>query len=186
MTLQEWAEARVRDVQTREFENSLYVNERKPLGGYGFASPWLAFFALLKVCKRVGWKKFGVAHGFDESGTYRLYVYHWNGLQAVVDYHQQVIRNAGWPTHLGAFVERCRAEVVLPPSNLYDVIADAYGDTLNPGRKSILPGVDRAELLAAYQKAAGQPDPAEIYLTWKDQALFERLQERREAARGLG
>lgn len=165
MTPLEWARLRHADVQRREHANSLNVSEEKPLGGV--VVPWFS-----PVRLKAGWIAIGrgptvavVTAPIDAMGyrSYAIYAYHRAGLQRVLREHADVLRAAGWPTEPVAFIEATRRKRAPVQTRLYDCIADAYGDKLNPGRTDVLPGVERRTLLAAYLDVAGHNDGSMVF-----------------------
>jgi len=63
----------------------------------------------------------------------------WNEqyLQELIDKNADVIKAAGWSTTPEAFVKRVANESVESSSELFDLVADAFGDKKNPGRTDI-------------------------------------------------
>jgi hypothetical protein len=59
------------------------------------------------------------------------------------------------------FVQRTRTTKAIPNTPLYDLIADCYGDKLNPGRTDIFPGVPKQVVLDAFRSYHGFPDDVE-------------------------
>jgi len=164
--VQSWVYDRVMDVYAREFDRSLHVSLTKPLGSQGFGTGWQGIWRLGRKAWRLRKDKKGIqAKGFDEPTGFWLYRWHEEGLATTLNKHLAAQRNAGWHTEpsLEAMVIRTRKEPVEPLTPLFVMIADCYGDKTNPGRPEILPGVPRKELLTAYQRATGEPDPVQVY-----------------------
>ena len=172
-----WVSHRSFDVRHREGPNSLNIGPDKPLGSYGFSGFWT-------LCKAL-WRHRRPFRGADTlivpgpSGG--LWVYAWgpNTIQRLLDEHLDVLSLWNWPTEPRAFVERVRAEPVQTGTKLYDLIADAYGDRLNPGRTDVLPGTDRQLLLEAFFHRNGFEDPSAVYFKIEAQKRAE-LREKRE------
>lgn len=163
MTVEGWARARRADLEAREFDNSLRVGPHKALGQQGFSISTLpAYFSFVRTM----WQhraKGVIYEATHASGRVWVYVYHRPTLTALLARHANVLSRARWSMQPGAFVASCRRHRICPGGDLYDLIATAYGDTLNPGRTDVLPGVPRATLLATYLDAWGEPDPSWIY-----------------------
>lgn len=162
---QEWARLRYADVQRREHGNSLSVSEEKPLGGV--VVPWFSpvrFKASFIAIGR-GPEVAVLTAPIDAMGSrsYAIYAYHRAGLQRVLREHADVLRAAGWPTAPSAFIEASRRKHAAVQTRLYDCIADAYGDKLNPGRTDVLPWIERRTLLAAYLDFAGHNDGSMVF-----------------------
>lgn len=164
MTVDEWVEARVADVNRREFSNSLLtIGPDKPMGGLGFKGAPL--FWRIWMGLRILWH-LGRTIGRDAGSVTMpgwVYMCHMPALQALLDRDREMLEAAGWPILPLDFIQRTRTETVDPKTPLYDLIADAYGDKLNPGRTDVMPGVDPFILLNAFTLATGLPDPAAVY-----------------------
>lgn len=63
-----------------------------------------------------------------------LYVYSQKDLQALIDRHKELLEQKGWPTDAVGFVVRVSKDMAPLKTELYDLIADAYGDYDNPER----------------------------------------------------
>lgn len=167
-----WVDARIRWIETRQGPASLDVGPDKPLGSYGFAIPDMNAFRPLgySLARRpftthflvfapVGIERRWIRRQFSEMDC--AWVYAWNGpaLRAVLRRHAATLAAANLPTDPKAFVpahRRVKAPVKTP---LFDAIADAYGDTLNPGRTDVLPDLDPKDLLRAL-RARRHGDPS--------------------------
>jgi len=182
-TIQEWAMARFLDVHRREFDQSLIsVGPDKPLGGQGFPVTDLrsAVGSMLKLVGGIIVVRSRGRHkgcdGMVRSGGNLVWLYRWHrdGLIRVLDEHSETLQSEGWPTSgsLKTIVTKMADQMVAPMTPLYVMIADAYGDTLNPGRPGVLPGVSRAEMLAAFKTAAGFDDPSSVYFRRFPEALL--------------
>lgn len=70
------------------------------------------------------------------SGTWSgaLYVYDEPALNAFLRERSDMLAEAGWPVEAEAFVKKLDADTAPSPSPLFDLIADAFADTQNPGR----------------------------------------------------
>jgi len=71
-----------------------------------------------------------------------------------------------------AFVTFVRGAPTEPRTALYDLIADAFGDKLNPGRTDF--DLDVAVCLKAYYKRVKLPDPTTVYFMGVDDARIAR------------
>jgi len=158
-----WALDREFDIRTREFEHSLRVGPGKPLGSHGFSSGFWGWYHLL-TSGRLPWT-LGSDIRVCTVVTDRLWVYarYEPSLLALLDRRGAMLDDSGWPRDCLGFVQRTRDELVRPMTPLYDLIADCYGDKLNPGRTDVLPGVPRERLLEAYIQVHFHADPASIY-----------------------
>jgi len=155
-----WAIRRHHDLHRREGPASLLtVGPDKPLGAMGFGTSVRGAFAAVLAAMRMNFRGMVVDHAINQSTGIWLYAYDYDALNDLLLRHSPVLWNAGWPDHPSAFVTRSRVDLVNPGCDLFDLIAEAYGDVTNPGRLDVLPGVPRAELLAAYQTRFGRPDP---------------------------
>lgn len=175
-SVERWADARVRWIETRQGPFSLDVGPHKPLGSLGFAVPNLDALrplgqALRRQPLRVHLAAFGadgierrwLAGRFSEMDPLWVYAWHGPSLRAVLRRHAGVLRAAGLSTDPKVFVPAHRVLRAPVQSPLFDAIADAYGDTLNPGRRDVLYGVDRQDLLRAL-RARGHGDPSFAFL----------------------
>lgn len=162
MTPAEWAVLRWEDIKARELAHSLNVSVRKPLGQLGgyATDPRLHLKALwIQVARAPNVKVLNV-HGEGRS-TY--YVYHVQGLGALLWRGKRMLEFAGWPSEPVEFVNHARAHHAPIQTTLYDLVADAYGDKLNPGRTDVLKGVARKVVLQAFLDRWGFNDPCSIY-----------------------
>lgn len=178
-----WTDARIRWIETRQGPASLEVGPDKPLGSLGIAIPHpklLAPFgrALLRAPFRVhtaifameGLERRWLSRQFSELDM--AWVYAWRGpaLRGVLRRHARVLKTSGLSTDPKEFVPRHRVVRAPVQTPLYDAIADAYGDTTNPGRTDVLPGIDRRALCRAL-RARGFMDPSIAFLPsewWRD------------------
>lgn len=164
--LRRWVYARSDDVLQREYEHSLRVGPGKPLGSRGYAGGFWGWYMM--ACDLVGARGPGVVLlcDQDEHGHRWIYAWHRTSLETLLRFdmrHRGALSAAGWPCDCRGFIQRSRAELVPPLTPLYDLIADCYGDKLNPGRTDVLPGVPREKLLEAHIEIMGCADPASIY-----------------------
>lgn len=67
-------------------------------------------------------------------GSGALYAYHKEQLKAFLFERISVLEPQGWPVEPEAFVEKLMSCTAKSPSLLFDLIADAFGDSSNPGR----------------------------------------------------
>ena len=187
-----WAQERHADLQRREFENSLQVGPMKPLGCWGIppGAPLQAAYPALRaywralVTERGFWHKhIGVEASQTPTG---VWIYLWNrpALADLLNGRLGTLEAAGEPwaevgrSHRAAMSEgvpprrnwalfgfvQATCDAKAPPlTPLYDLIADAYGDKLNPGRTDVFPGVPRERLFQVYLDVNGYPDPAGIH-----------------------
>lgn len=168
MTLPEWARARRADILAREHENALRVDYRKPLGGRGFPATlrgvWSMWQEIRAVKAAAGAYPVRFVNGGVTGPSVWIYAYDVLGLRNTRLEHLFTLQACGWPTgDLDALVQRIRAEMVPPRSDLYRFVADCYGDKLNPGRADVMPHYARVDLLSAYLDEHGEPDPSFIY-----------------------
>lgn len=114
------------------------VGPQKPLG-------YLPIDTLIKICKT---SPESVEKELHEKGlkTLRLqdeetnvvggalYAYDENSLQELLTTHQELLTKEGWPINSESFI---RNLVVHAPqkTDLFNLIADAFNDQTNPGRK---------------------------------------------------
>lgn len=177
----EWAIARRDDLIAREFDNSLRtVGRDKPLGSLGAYTRWgVVQVACRTLClpwlwlRQLDYRVLTVSYA-DASGRWsgmRIYLYHLLALTDLIMKHKNLLETLRWPTDTDGFIERIGVVTVPPSTPLYDLIADAYGDKLNPGRLDVLPGLDRAVLFAAYARLTEEADPAFVFF---DQATLDR------------
>lgn len=157
--LKSWARARHDDMARREFARSLDVTFQKPLGQYGSYTldPRLHIKATLIQMGRFPEVRTAVVHGGGRS-TY--YVWHEAGLRHLLSARRALLQQHGWPTEPLPFINHAMTHHAPIQTPLYDLVADTYGDKLNPGRTDVLPGVPRRELLEAYLDMHGHNDPA--------------------------
>lgn len=179
-----WVERRRADLEAREFEHALAtVGPDKALGGQGFLGSREAGRALREHVFARNLQGRGLLaalrgpYGYlsrpGVAGGVWLYVWHRARLREVLSSPRAraVLAEAGW-TRRGGRPLRAR-ELVLGVAggrpaaqlgtDLFDLIADLYGDKTGPGRSDVLPRHDRRELLAAYERRWGQPDPTIVY-----------------------
>lgn len=167
MTVQEWVQARIADLDAREGVMSLVtVGPDKPLGSYGFSSVEEARAAIDAV--PLPPKEFVIFP--TDTGV-------WAYLWDVVALPRLLSRWGG----LGSsgpreFVEFIRANQVPPFSRPYDFIADAYGDKLNPGRTGTTLAIPK---LKAFKRVTGHVDPSTIYFASAGYKEARRLMPRR-------
>jgi len=188
-TVDEWVTARRADVHLREFERSLIsVGPDKPLGSMGVVhGDWRSllrvFWFLAKVRLKGEHRGFGTAVFYTPTHNW-VYRWHRDGLARVLNANVEVQRQAGWfnAETLGAAVDLTRSATYAPMTPVYVLVADMYGDRLNPGRPEILPGVPREDLLEAYLIAEGLPDPTSVFFDRQDH--FEDMSEECVAVEG--
>jgi len=152
-----WADARIADVMRREGPRSLCIGPDKPLGGQGFQRTRDLAWALARHSWHLLGAGFIVSHG--PAGLW-LYAYHQDSLKTLLTSRRELLLEHDWPTRPMDFVRRTISEMMPPQTPLFDLIADAYGDKLNPGRTNVLPHMSRRELLDAL---GGFADPSLIY-----------------------
>lgn len=182
--LQSWAVARWDDVLRREHGNSLQnLGFHKPLGSFGVSvehlmspgglvslwRPLLRPIFRAKVRRDMG----VIADGKSAPGMLWVYMTHSQSLYELLELRRDVLFEAGWegdgthgsfhrsPARLMDFIQKTRTTRVLPNTDLYDLIADCYGDKLNPGRTDIFPGVPKQVVLDAFRSYHGFPDDVE-------------------------
>lgn len=162
MTPSEWAVLRWEDIKAREFSRSLNVSARKPLGQQGSytVDPRLHMKALWIQVARAPEVKVLHVH-FDGRSTY--YAYHQAALKSLLWRGKRVLDYEGWSLSPVAFIEQTRRMQVSVQTPLYDLVADAYGDKLNPGRTDVLKGVERKVVLQAFLDRWGFNDLCSIY-----------------------
>jgi len=160
-----WADARIADVLSREYEQSLELSRHKPLGSMGYTGIWPLLRGLW--ARRRHFRQRGRLLAVAPPGVW-IYEWHPRGLQSVLYRHRHTLWSHDWPIEPEAFVTQARNEPVAPCTPLYDVIADAYGDELNPGRTDVMPDVPRVRLLDALFPFV---DPSIIYFELFPDAL---------------
>lgn len=150
-----WAADRYDDLLTREYGFSLDVGPAKPLGSQGYGMDWPSVWAFTKAIWRATRRRQGHAYFFTPERDI-VWVYVWD---------PAAMRRLLGPVGLMPrdFVAGIRTDIEPAGTGWYNLIADAYGDRLNPGRFDVLPGVPRRVLLAAFRDLTGRPDPAWIY-----------------------
>ena len=169
-TLQEWAHARRADIEGREHAWSLYVSPRKPMGSLGFPLTVRGVWALWKEVRARRGPGIGFTPSSRTSGG-QMWIYAWHGpaLRGMLAQHIATLEAAGWPHDPDGFVQNVSRTPVPPMTPLYDLVATAHGDRLNPGRTDVLPGVPREDLFRTFLAVHGGPDPAFVY--WRAAGL---------------
>lgn len=161
--IDEWVYQRRNDLLAREFDNSLRsVGSDKPLGQLAFPLNLRGLGSLLLANMRARLRGLGTAFVNDDD-LMRLYVWHPKALSGLLSDHQALLRLVGAPFEPVPFINWIRANVVGYDTPMYELVADVYGDKLNPLRQDVLPGVDERELLDAYSGRFGEPDPSMVY-----------------------
>ncbi len=74
----------------------------------------------------------------EESAVWSgaLYVYDEHSLSQHLESHRELLQSEGWPTEAEAFVRNLRVHAKTG-TELFNVIADAFSDKDNPGRKRL-------------------------------------------------
>lgn len=114
------------------------VGPEKPIG-------FLPVDTLIKICKidperikeELEWRGLKtIIMNKRESGVPNgvLYVYDENSLKLLLDKNRTILENAGWPTNPESFVRHLK-NIVGYGTDLFDLIADAFGDKTNFHRK---------------------------------------------------
>jgi hypothetical protein len=62
-----------------------------------------------------------------------FYAFHRPSLQALLDSHKDILIKYNWPTEADEFIKHVSSHHA-QPQELFDLVADAFGDKLNPGR----------------------------------------------------
>lgn len=78
----------------------------------------------------------GLEVWFATGGTWMgpsLWVFHRKSLQALLDNRKDVLVKYGWPIRADEFIRKVASEYA-EPQDLFDLIADAFGDKLHPDR----------------------------------------------------
>lgn len=116
------------------------VGPQKPLG-------YLPINTLIKICQispesvekelhKKGLKTLRLEEEEEETNVVggALYAYDENSLQELLTNHQELLTKEGWPVESESFI---RNLVVHAPqkTDLFNLIADAFNDQTNPGRK---------------------------------------------------
>jgi hypothetical protein len=168
MTEVEWLRFRREDVLAREFGNSLRAVERgrKPMGCLGVSLGDMAWMALSAKGARL--RRRGILPVFSRNVQnvrhvgflYLLHLERMNGLL------QKRAKAAEMPDRVWPFVNAVIRRAYPVQTAAYDLIADAFGDALNPGRTDF-PGTtglyDPVELLRRYSETYHEPDPSEVF-----------------------
>lgn len=90
--------------------------------------------ALRRELEQKGLKTLQLSQNESSISSGALYAYDEKALSTLLQNHADVLKKAGWPIEPVAFIRNLH--VVAPlESDLFNVIADAYGDKTNPGRK---------------------------------------------------
>ncbi|MEO6509084.1 MAG: hypothetical protein ABIO02_03955 [Patescibacteria group bacterium] len=63
-----------------------------------------------------------------------LFAYHQEALEHHLEKNKKILLSNGWPTEPEKFIRHLNV-VAAQKTELFNVIADAYGDKTNPGRK---------------------------------------------------
>lgn len=168
----DWAMARQRDMNAREFGNSLVgLGPNKPLGSLGFDSMSEARRAAAdaKASIEAQGRRAGALVKKSKAG---VWAYVWDHeavasllLAAREDLPRrwaQASFRRGEP-HPAGFVAYLRGHRAEPKTALFDLIADAYADKTGPGRTDVLPQVSMGDLLRAYERYTGCADPTLVY-----------------------
>lgn len=73
----------------------------------------------------------------EESNVHRgaLFVYDENALNHLLNAHREILIKEGWPTDAESFIRNLK-NTAAKKTELFDLIADSFGDKSNPGRKS--------------------------------------------------
>jgi hypothetical protein len=66
-----------------------------------------------------------------------LYAWHEPSLKHLLDKNMDILKEAGWPAEPWEFVNCVSSRTVPVKTKLFDLVADAYGDRMNPGRTDI-------------------------------------------------
>ena len=114
------------------------VGPEKPLG-------YVAISDLTDVCKidpsklkkeleQKGLKTILFGQGESIVNGEALYVYDENSLKSLLDNNHTMLVKSGWPTEPESFVRNLNTPVD-QGTDLFDLIADAFGDKTNIGRK---------------------------------------------------
>lgn len=159
-----WAVQRREDIFRREHQHSLNVEPDKPLGGQGFQASFAGLWSMWKMCRAAKKQNAPRPVRFLHGGNLWIYAYDQEALENILLDHSKLLNKEGWPcADADAFVHKAREVLVAPYTPMYGLIASLYGDKLNPGLTSVLPGVDRLELLEMYYAVHGEPDPSVLY-----------------------
>ena len=161
--IDEWVYQRRGDLLAREFDNSLRsVGPDKPLGQLAFPLNLRGLGSLLLANVRARLRGLGTAFVNDDD-LMRLYVWHPVALSGLLSDHQALLRLVGAPLEPMPFIDWIRDNVMGYDTPMYELVADVYGDKLNPLRQDVLPDVDEKDLLDAYSDRFGEPDPTMVY-----------------------
>ena len=161
--IDDWVWRRKNDLDSREFSNSLRtVGFHKPLGQLSYPKTWRGFYALLVANFSAKLRFLNVAF-VDGGEAMRLYVWHDLALNDLLTRHHGLLTLEHVPLDPVCFIDWIRGNVVPGGTPMYDLIADAYGDKLNPLRSDVLPDVDKGDLFDAYFARWGEPDPVLFY-----------------------
>ena len=78
----------------------------------------------------------------DESnvGSGALYAYDKESLRQLLQKNELILKKSNWPTDPDSFILYLKNNA-WAKTNLFNVIADAFGDYKNRGRKILIPGV---------------------------------------------
>ena len=124
-----------------ELADLMTVGENKPIGHLSqeFLNKISGFDKedLLNTIKErnLSWIEIAAKNCHITDGA--LFVYHEAALQKVLDENKQLLEDESWPTDAMDFITHHANHIAEPGTDLFNLVADTYGDTDNPGRKSI-------------------------------------------------
>lgn len=133
------------DYSGQKIENLLddlrRVGPGKPLG-------YLPLSTLMEKChidpkamreelENKGLKVMILTGGETGVGSGALFAYDEESLKKFLEEKAAILKKAGWPTNPESFIRHLRISAD-KKTDLFDLIADAFGDKTNPGRKNLL------------------------------------------------
>lgn len=68
-----------------------------------------------------------------------LYAWDESGLATFLESHKATLEKCSWPTEPEAFIRKLALDWAPPKTQLFDIIADAFGDKDNAGRTDVPP-----------------------------------------------
>ncbi|QQG43823.1 MAG: hypothetical protein HYW86_02995 [Candidatus Roizmanbacteria bacterium] len=103
-----------------------------------------------------------------------LYVFDREALQKLLDERRQILEDVQWPTEAESFVHYIAQHKAPQETELFDVVADAFADFTNPGRKTFpKPLTTRQKINITITKMIGAPQFARNRIAFNKQ-LKER------------
>lgn len=115
------------------------VGPEKPLGYLSFS--FIANFGerpqqLITESETKGLNHRVIEVGSGETADQLLYVYDKEALQKLLDNRREVLEKVDWPIDADEFVEHVSKNNAPQETDLFDVVADAFADYENVGRKT--------------------------------------------------